>query len=146
MTHSSISHTYIRFFDEYINAWLIIHADLPGVIIEDAQGYDLENVVITEYEIISPREKDVLKASMKFLKKKYNWWKIAKWAWYLWRHTSKEQLSGLLPDNPQSMVCVDFATFFIKNLASRYPSIKLTPSELQQWVEDNYLEFGWKKQ
>lgn len=142
---SPVSHTYIRFYDEYLNTWLIIHADWPGVIIEDAQAYDLENETVVEYEIISTQNKTVLKDSMKFLKKKYNYWMFAKWAWYLYMNKKKVHGLDLLPDNPKKLICVEFVTFFIKNIAPKYSKNKLNPKELSDWLEENYQEFGWKK-
>jgi hypothetical protein len=115
------------------------------VIIEDAQTFDADNEAIVEYEIHSVKNKEVLKSSMRFLKKKYNLWMLLKWAWWIYRKKTKNNLSDLWPENPSKLICVEFTTFFIRNLAPTYSKEKLNPKELNEWLEARYIEFGWSK-
>lgn len=139
-----VSHTYIRFYDEFIGAWLIIHADWPGVIIEDAELFDKTNIVVEEYIIDDPRLRDTLRKNLRHLRKKYNYWNIAYWAWFItFKRWTKKKITNPL-EEPKKLICTDFIRRFLADICD-IPDEQFNPVTLRKWMEENYLRFDWTK-
>lgn len=144
-TNSEVSHTYIRFYDEFLETELVMHADWPGVIIEEAALFRLQNVVINEFEIDDPRMKASLKRNLRMLRKKYAWWNIAKWAWLItFRRWVKKKIIAPTED-PKEIICVDFALHITNNCGvTDLPYDYYVPDTLMKWVIENHESLKWK--
>lgn len=146
-TKGNISHSYIRFYDDFLDEDLVMHADWPGVLIEPAALFEATNIVIEEFEITDPRLKGSIKYNLRHLRKKYDYWNLAYWAKVItFKRWIKRKIKKPV-ENPTRMICVDFCLFIlnragITNIA--YNSLSTT--EFREWFIDNYEEFGWKRE
>jgi hypothetical protein len=123
---------------------LIAHADLPGVIIEDADEFDKQNKVIEEFEIDDERLRPILTKNLKLLKRKYDWWNIAHWAWIIaWKRWIKRKIHNPVED-PKKLICVQFCLRFLTPLVIT-PMEELNPKTFREWLNDVYESYGWKK-
>lgn len=145
-TESEVSHTYIRFHDDFLDAELVMHADWPGVIIEDAELFAIQNIVVDEFEIEDPRLKAALKRNLRMLRKKYAWWNIARWAWFItFRRWVKKKIVAPT-ENPKKIICVDFALHVFNNGGvTDLPYDYYNPDTLRKWAIENYETLGWKR-
>ena len=145
-TEGKVSHTYIRVYDEYLHTSLIIHADLPGVIIEHAEIFDQKNKVIEEYEINDPRLRKGLKINLKHLRKKYDLWNILNWALVLqFKRWFKRKIEHPHTD-PSKLICVDFVIRVLNDSdITHLPLRQMHPKSLRIWFEENHESFDWKK-
>jgi len=141
---ANISHTYVRFYDEFLGAELIIHADWPGVIIEDAELFEKRNIVIEEFEFDDPRFKESIRKSLRLLRKKYDYWNIVGWAWIItFKRWAKIKIKNLT-DDPKKLICVDFCMRNMNPVIS-LPYGTMNPFDLNQWLNAHYEEYKGKK-
>ncbi len=139
-----VSHTYIKFYDEFLGAWLIMHADWPGVIIEDAELFEIHNTVIEEYEIDDPRLKATLRKNLRHLRKKYDYWNTIGWAWVItFKRWSKKKFRNLM-DDPKKLMCTDFVARFIGD-NYEVSNEQFNPKTWRRWMDDNHKQHNWKK-
>lgn len=139
-----VSHVYIKFYDEFLGAWLILHADWPGVIIEDAELFDKQNIVIEEYEIEDPRLKATLKKNLRHLRKKYDYWNTIGWAWAItFKRWVKKKYQNPLED-PQKLMCTDFITRFLSDIYE-LPKESFNPMTFRKWMSEVYLIHNWTR-
>jgi len=145
-TDSQVSHTYIRIYDHYLHAPLIIHADWPGVIFEHAEQFDQDNLVIEEFEIEDERLEQGFKQSLKHLRKKYDFWDVINWALTLkFTRWFKRKIKNPLED-PKKLICVDLVARILNDSGiTHLPVGDLHPKRLRAWFNAHYEEFGWKK-
>lgn len=144
--NAQVSHTYIRIYDDYLDAPLIIHADIPGVIVEHGDIFDRDNIVIEEFEINDNRLRDGIRKNLRHLKKRYNWWDIFHLALVLKsRRYFKKKLQDPLQD-PKKLICVDFVARTLNDAGiTHLPLGNLHPKRLRAWFNENYESFGWEK-
>jgi hypothetical protein len=145
-TEAQVSHTYIRVYDEFLETPIVIHADLPGVIIEHAEIFLEKNVVIEEFEIDDERVKLGLKKNLCHLRKKYDWWDILDWALVLkFRRWFKRKIREPLED-PKKLICVDLVARVLNDSKiTHLPLGELHPKRLRVLFNENYKQLGWKK-
>lgn len=145
-TNSPISHTYIRLDDEFLGNPLIIHADLPGVVIVHASLFDKNNDVFCEYEIENESLDRALKKNLSLLGKKYNYWHLLDWAWFItFKRWVQKKIENPTED-PKKIICVDFVLRVLNCAKLTHLEIgSMTPKNLMEWIENHYKELGWKK-
>lgn len=143
-----VSHSYICFYDEFLEEHLVMHADWPGVIIEPLALFDATNTIVEEYIINDPRLKASLTYNLRHLRKKYDYWNIAYKAWAItfkrWI-TRKVKKPTENPTKPTKMICVDFV-LYVLNRASicDLPYGELNPKDFRKWMRENAEANGWK--
>lgn len=147
-TEAEVSHTYIRLYDEYLEVPIVIHADLPGLVVEHAVRFDQHNYVIEEFEIEDERLKESFKKNLHQLRKKYNWWDILSWAFVLkFKRWFKRKVRDPLED-PKKLICVDWVVGILNDAEIpnlHFPLGTLHPRNLRYWFNQNYKKFGWTK-
>lgn len=145
-TESEVSHTYVRVYDEFIGEWLIIHADMPGVIIETQQVFKAKNLVIEEFEIEDTNLRKSLRTNLRHLGKKYDWFNILGWVWVItFKRWFKRKIENPL-SNPKRLVCVDFVSRVLNDAGvTTLPLGKLHPKGLRKVFNNVYNTMGWKK-
>ena len=146
ITESKVSHTYIRIYDEFLQVPLIIHSDWPGVVFDHGEQFDLDNIIVQEYEIKSPFLKPAIKHNLWHLRKKYHWLRVINLAFlvifkrWLVRKVKNPSI------NPRSLICVDFILYLLNDAGlTSLPIGTMTPHELMEWFENNYEKLGWLK-
>lgn len=139
---SNISHTYIRYHDEFMDMDWVAHADWPGVIPIPADRFEKENVAVEEYEFEIP--KAALKFNLhRFVGGRYDYLAIFGWAWTIaFRRWLKQKIKNPI-DDPKKMICVDFClrvlnTAKITNIAST----SMNPIMLLQFLRENHEALG----
>lgn len=141
---TKVSHSYIRFYDPFLEMNLIVHADLPGVVIEDAVEFDKVTTVIEEYEIEDERLRFILAKNLKLLRRKYDWWNILGWAWVIaFKRWIKKKMRNPVED-PKKLICVQYCLRFLAPLVN-VPAEDLNPKSFREWMNDVHEEYGWKK-
>ncbi len=141
---SKVSHTYIRFYDEFLGVELIMHADWDGVVIEDAELFEKQNTVIEEFEFEDPRFKASLRKNLRLLRKKYDYWNIAHWAWIItFKRWAKIKIKNPI-DDPKKIWCVDFSIRNI-NPVILLPLGTMNPRTLNEWMNAHYQDYHGKK-
>lgn len=139
-----VSHVYIRFYDEFLGAWLILHADWPGVIIEDAELFDKHNIIIEEYEIDHPRLKDTLRKNLRFLRRKYDYWNTIGWAWAItFKRWAKKKWQSPAED-PKKIMCTDFIVRFLCDIYD-LPKESFNPMTLRKWMGEVHVIYNWER-
>lgn len=139
---ANISHTYIRYHDEYMDIDYVVHADWPGVLPIPAERFDKENVVVEEFEFDIP--KSALKFNLhKFLGNRYDYLAILGWAWTIaFRRWMKIKLENPI-DDPKKLICVDFC-LRVLNAAkiTNIPSTSMNPIMLLRYLRENHEQLG----
>lgn len=144
-TKSEISHTYIRFYDPFLETEFVFHADFPFVLMEDWQLFKIHNKIIHEFEIDAPKVKSSIIQNLKMLRTKYHTWHLIYWAWVItFKRWIKKKIKNPLED-PKEIICVDF-NLYITNRAelTSLPYDYYVPNTMFKWMEGNYEEDGWK--
>lgn len=138
---SNVSHTYLRFIDEFLGLDLIAHADWPGVVIIAKDKFIKQNQIIEEYEFEGSNLKQALVKNFKFLGGKYDYLSILGWAWTItFRRWTKIKLKNPL-DDPKSMICVDFVIRFLNNAhIANIPIGSMNPKGILMFLRDNFLK------
>ncbi len=138
-----ISHTYIKFYDGFLGVDWVIHADWVGVVSKLGDIYDQENKIFEEYEFEDLRFKESIKKNLRLLGKKYDWGKIARWAWLIifkrWIKKKLENPTSL--ENPKKIWCVDFCIKILEPVIS-LPYGTMNPKDLREWMMENYQKYG----
>lgn len=141
---SNISHTYIRFYDEFLGEELIMHADWPGVVIEHAELFEKQNKIAVEYEFNDSRFKASLRKNLRLLRKKYDYWNIVGWAWVItfkrWAHLKMQNPI----DDPKKLICVDFCVRQVDPVIP-LPYGTMNPKSLMEWMDLHYQEYNGVK-
>src|SRR5574343_1123540 len=107
-TNGPVSHTYVRFYDEFLKDEFVAHADFPGVLILQANQFEKNNIIIEEFEITDEKLKDSLRRNFRLLGKKYDYWNIVGWAWVLaFKRWAKKKIENPI-DDPNKLICVEF--------------------------------------
>lgn len=141
---AQVSHSYVRFHDEFLDADLIMHADWPGVIIEDAELFAKQNVIVEEFVIEDQKLKETIRNSLSLLRKKYDYWNIIGWAWAItFKRWVKQKIKAPI-DDPKKIICVQFCTRILKPLVD-IPKEELNPKSLREWMNKVYKAHGWEK-
>lgn len=146
-TDSQISHTYIRIYDDFVGVPIVLHADKhPGVCIIHGPLFDIENEVYTEYEIDSDLLDGSIKKNFALLGLKYDRWNLFSWAWVLtFKRWMEKKIENPIED-PKKLICVDFVLRILNGAKLTNLNIgNLTPQDLMNWMESNYVDMGWKK-
>lgn len=145
-TNSTISHTYIRFYDKTLKAHMILHSDFGGVQFSLAERFDAENVSMYEYVINDPRIESAITKNLWHLDKKYHYRKI--WSW-MWLIILKRWFVRKIKDpieNPKKLICTDFVLYILNAAGITNIDIgSMTPQDLLRWFEENFVQMGWKK-
>ena len=142
-TRSTVSHTYVRFFDPFLETEFVFHSDWPGVIVEDWKLFRLQNQVINEFEIDHPGVKASIQKNLEMLRKKYARWNLLRWAWFItFKRWIKRKVKNPT-ENPKEIICVDF-TLHITNRANitALPYDTYVPDTLMNWMIDNHKQCG----
>lgn len=139
-TEAQVSHSYVRIYDEYLKTPLIIHADIPGVIVEHADIFDQQNIIIEEFEIEDERLKEGVRNNLKHLRKKYDWWDIFNWALVLkFKRWFKRKVNNPMAD-PKKLICVDLVARILNDSGiTHLPIGDLHPKRLRAWFNDNVV-------
>lgn len=147
------SHTYIRFYDEFLGINFVVHADWPGVVVIQADRFEKENKVLEEYEFEVPNgENDTLKAALcrnlRYLGSRYDYLSILGWAWTIaLRRWVKVRLkSPNILDDPKTLICVDFCIRVINDAGlTKIPVGSMNPKGLMHHLRENYETMGAKR-
>lgn len=145
-TNSTISHTYIRFYDKTLKAYMILHSDFGGVQFSLAERFDAENVSMFEYIINDSCLDDSLRKNLWHLDKRYHYRKIWSWMWLiiLKRWFVRKVKAPLL--DPKKVLCTDFVLYILNEAKITDIDIgSMTPNDLLKWFEENYTNKNWKK-
>lgn len=141
---SEVSHTYLRFYDEFLQTHLVIHADWPGVVIDHWDLFKIQNIVVEEYTIQDPKLKPALIQNLRHLRKKYPYWALPNWAWAItFKRWVKKKVQNPTK-NPSRMICVDLL-LHILNMAE-ITDMALNehhPVSFRQFFSDNWEAKGW---
>lgn len=146
-TQAQVSHCYIRIYDEFLHAPMIIHADYPGVIFDHQDVFDQHNITIEEFEIDDKRLEKGFEKNLKHLRKKYDWWNFLSWALALkmkrwWKRKKRAPL-----ENPKRLICTEFVARILNDSdITHLPVGDLHPKRLRVWFNQHYEKFGWKKE
>lgn len=141
---AQVSHSYVRFYDPFLEMNLIVHADLPGVIIEDAVEFCKINTIIEEFEIEDDRLREILSMNLKFLRRKYDWWNILGWAWVIaFKRWVKKKIKNPVED-PKKLICVQYCLRFLSPIVE-IPIEDLNPKSFREWMNEVYEKYNWKK-
>lgn len=146
---SSISHTYLRFKDEFLDTEFIAHADWPGVILVQVDRFMDENVIVEEYEFDTKACKPALIAILKLLGTKFDRLALLGWAWTIafrrWISIKMDNIADAqnILDNPKKLICVNFCLRW-SNLAqiTCIPVKSMNPQGLLKYLRENYKELG----
>jgi hypothetical protein len=145
-TNSTISHTYIRFYDKTLKTYLILHSDFGGTQFSLAERFDAENISMYEYIINNETLDKAIADNLWHLDKKYHYRKI--WSW-MWLIMLKRWVVRKIKDpieNPKKLICTDFVVFILNAAGVTDIEIgSMTPDDLHKWCEQNYQQRGWKK-
>ena len=147
-TNSTISHTYIRFYDKTFKTHLILHSDFGGVQFSLGDRFDSENIVMYEYVINDPRLDEALTANLWHLNKNYHYRKISSWMWMIvLKRWFVRKLKDPIPiGNPKKLICTDFVLYILNRAKITKIDIgSMTPEDLLKWFEENYKDMNWKK-
>ncbi len=142
---TNISHTYIRYHDEFMEIDTIAHADWPGVLTISADKFDRDNVAVEEYEFDIP--KPALKYNLhKFLGNRYDYLAIFGWAWTITVRRWLKQKIKNPKDDPKKLICVDWCLRVLNSakLTNINPA-SMNPKHLLQFLRDNYEALGGKR-
>lgn len=141
---AQVSHTYVRFYDPFLETEMVFHADWPGVIIEDYEQFLSQNTVIEEYDIEDDKVKEIIRCNLKMLRRKYDGWNIANWAWaIIFKRWVKKKFEEPL-ENPKKLICVQFVLRFIRKIVP-VPKEDLNPKSCREWMSSVHEQYGWKK-
>jgi hypothetical protein len=144
-TNGQESHTYIRFYDSFLDAWLVLHADWPGVVMDHWPKYQQSNTIVEEYEIDDPRNIDLIKATMPDLRMGYDYWNILGWAWVItFKRWLKKKIENPI-DDPKKLICSDFVALRFLRYLSDLPRHAYNPTSLRKWMIENYHRYSWIK-
>jgi len=145
-TKSQVSHVYIRVYDLTFKTYFILHSDMPGVVIDLAERFDMENTVLEEYIISDPRLDEAIRKNLWHLGKKYDYLKIVNLAWAI---ILKRWFVRKIKDpivSPKALICVDFALFILNDAGlTNLPIGYMTQRELKEWAAKNHETLGWKR-
>jgi hypothetical protein len=140
------SHTYIRFYDEYLGMNLIAHADWPGVIIIQADRFDKENTVVEEFEFDLPPLKTALVRNLRFLGSRYDYLSILGWAWTIALRRAARLVVKNPLDDPKSLICVDFCIRVLNDAAlTAIPVGSMNPKGLVKYLRKHIEEMGGQR-
>ena len=134
---ANISHTYIRYHDEFMDLNYVVHADWPGVLPVLADRFDKENISVEEYEFEIP--KSALKRNLRLLGNRYDYLAIFGWAWTITlRRWIKKKIENPIED-PKKLICVDFCLRVLNDAKiTTIPSASMNPIQLLHYLRDNY--------
>ena len=145
-TDAPVSHTYIRYYDEFLKDEYVVHADWVGIVILQGEHYNNHNSVIDEYEIEDERLLLSMRKSLKLLGRKYDYWGILNWAWVItFRRWAKMKMKNFVED-PKKMICVDFCIRILNGAQiTALPYGTYNPKNLHEWFKEHHEEMGWKR-
>lgn len=145
-TRSNISHSYIKFYDDFLGVSLIIHADFPGVVIIPESKFKINNIPIEEYEIDDNRLGDSIRKNMRLIGKKYDFLNLFGWLPVIvFKSWFKRKIKNPL-DDPKRLICVDFCLHIINEAElTMLPYNTLTQKDFRKWCDDNCEKLGWTK-
>lgn len=147
-TNSTISHTYIRFYDKTLKTYLILHADFGGVQFTLAERFDAENTSMCEYVLHDPSFDVAIVKNLWHLDKKYHYRKILEWMWLivLKRWIVRKIKQPFPHRNPKKLICTDFVLYILNAAGITDIDIgSMTPQDLLKWFEEHYEKMNWKK-
>lgn len=146
MTKATVSHVYIKFFDQTLGTEMILHSDMPGVVFNLAEEFKIKNFTVEEYEIEDSKLDQAIKNNLWFLGKKYDYYKLVDWAWAIvLRRWFVRKVKNPV-SNPKKIICSDFVLFVLNEAElTHLPIGHLTPFDLQEWCRNNYENLGWKR-
>ena len=140
------SHTYIRFYDEFLGLHFVAHADWPGVMIMQADKFDKENKVLEEFEFDCPELKQSLTSNLRFLGSRYDYLSILGWAWTIALRRAARIIAKNPLDDPKSLICVDFCIRVLNDAGlTSIPVGSINPKGLVNKLRDNYETMGGQR-
>lgn len=146
MTSATISHVYIKFFDQTLGTEMILHSDMPGVVFNLAEEFKIKNFTIEDYEIDDTRLDQAIKNNLWFLGKKYNYFKLIDLTFFIiFKRWFVRKIKNPV-SNPKKIICVDFVLFILNEAGlTQLPIGHLTQKDFQQWCYENHESVGWKR-
>lgn len=144
-TGGKVSHSYVRFFDEFLRTELVFHADKPvGCAMDDWAVFKQQNVVVNEFEIDDIRTLPAIQANLHKLRKRYDWRRITSWAWFFtFKKWAKRKITSPTKD-PKKLICVDFTLHILNRGFTDLPYNHFVPNTLEDWFIENHEALGWK--
>lgn len=146
ITKGNVSHVYIKLYDETLGTDIILHSDMPGVVIGLDEIFRIKNFTVEEYEIEDDRLNKAIKDNLWHLGKSYHYFKLIDWAIFI---IFKRWLVRKIKDpitNPKKLICVDFVLFILNDAGiTHLPIGFMTPFDLLKWCQENFEKLGWKR-
>lgn len=146
LTHSDVSHVYLKIYDQTFATDFVVHSDWDGVQIGLLEKFEIDNFTVEKFEIDDPRLDDAVKKNLWHLGKSYDYKKLFNWAKVIifkrWLVRKMKEPSK----TPKRIICVDFVLFMLNDAEiTRLPIGHLTPASFRDWCQDNYEKLGWKR-
>jgi hypothetical protein len=119
---------------------------MPGVIIVRGEDFNVQNIVLEEFEIDDIKLNKSIKGNLRHLGKPYDYWEIFDWALFLrFKRWFKRKVKNPLQD-PKKMICVDFVLRILNDAEIiNLPVGLLNPQTFRDWCMENYEKLGWKR-
>lgn len=144
--NSDVSHTYIKIKKGLMDSNICFHSDPEGVVIQLEETFNAENNVVEEYEIEDERVEKSITRNLKFLGKKYDYMRLVNWAWFIaFKRWVKLKMKNPT-EAPGKIICVDLVIRILNGAGVTCLGYgNMTPSDLREWVRQNYQILGWKR-